>query len=98
MSAELGNWRNISRLLGIRVQSEVLRHLPDEDLAIVRGRRNERVVEGAPVGVEDGGRVTAEEGDVSGARPRSSRGMTAKAPPPLASQLTEMYCGLACRG
>jgi hypothetical protein len=35
-------------------------------------------------------------GSVSGARPRSSMGMTAKAPPPLASQLTEMYCGLAC--
>jgi hypothetical protein len=34
-------------------------------------------------------------GSWSGARPRSLMGMTAKAPPPLASQLTEMYSGLA---
>lgn len=34
----------------------------------------------------------------SGARPFSLMGMTAKAPPPLASQLTEMYSGLACEG
>jgi hypothetical protein len=31
----------------------------------------------------------------SGRRPRSLTGMTANAPPPLASQLTEMYSGLA---
>ena len=35
-------------------------------------------------------------GGWSGIRPRSSRGMTAKAPPPLASQLTERYEGFAC--
>ena len=31
----------------------------------------------------------------SGSLPRSSRGMTANAPPPLASQLTERYLGFA---
>lgn len=35
-------------------------------------------------------------GNCSGNRPFSFIGMTANAPPPLASQLTEMYCGLAC--
>lgn len=35
-------------------------------------------------------------GRVSGRRPFSSMGMTANAPPPLASQLTEMYSGFAC--
>lgn len=34
-------------------------------------------------------------GNRSGSRPRSVTGMTANAPPPLASQLTEMYSGLA---
>lgn len=34
-------------------------------------------------------------GSWSGALPRSLMGMTAKAPPPLDSQLTEMYSGLA---
>ena len=34
-------------------------------------------------------------GNCSGNRPFSFIGMTANAPPPLASQLTEMYCGLA---
>jgi hypothetical protein len=96
--AELGDRSYIGGLLGVCVESEVLGHLPDEDLnavspacvrcvwggadlAIVRGRRDERVVEGAPargsallcwrlwegregvpVGVEDGSRVSAEEG------------------------------------
>jgi hypothetical protein len=32
----------------------------------------------------------------SGARPFSLMGMTANAPPPLDSQLTAMYSGLAC--
>jgi hypothetical protein len=35
-------------------------------------------------------------GICSGTRPFSLRGMTAKAPPPLASQLTERYSGFAC--
>ena len=35
-------------------------------------------------------------GICSGTRPFSLRGMTAKAPPPLASQFTEMYSGFAC--
>lgn len=34
-------------------------------------------------------------GMTSGSFPRSSTGMTAKAPPPLASQLTDRYLGLA---
>jgi hypothetical protein len=33
----------------------------------------------------------------SGSFPRSFRGMTAKAPPPLDSQLTERYSGFTCR-
>ena len=32
----------------------------------------------------------------SGSLPRSLRGMTAKAPPPDASQLTDKYSGLTC--
>lgn len=34
-------------------------------------------------------------GNCSGNRPFSLMGMTANAPPPLASQLTEIYCGFA---
>jgi len=48
VAAELRNRRDIGRLLCIRVQRKVLRHLPDEDLAIIRGGRDERVVEGTP--------------------------------------------------
>lgn len=35
------------------------------------------------------------KGNCSGNRPFSLIGMTANAPPPLASQLTEIYCGFA---
>ena len=35
------------------------------------------------------------KGNCSGSRPFSLIGMTANAPPPLASQLTEIYCGFA---
>jgi hypothetical protein len=35
-------------------------------------------------------------GICSGTRPRSLRGITANAPPPLDSQLTERYSGFAC--
>jgi hypothetical protein len=48
VSAQLGDGRNIGGLFRIRVQHEALGHLPDEDLAIVGGRGNERVVEGTP--------------------------------------------------
>jgi len=48
VAAQLGDRRDISGLLGIGVQGEVLGHLPDADFAVVRGRGNERVVEGRP--------------------------------------------------
>jgi hypothetical protein len=67
VTAQLGLRRYIGGLLGVCVQSEVFWHLPDEDLAIVnprrsslyavtylaivRGRRNQRVVEGTPMEV-----------------------------------------------
>jgi hypothetical protein len=85
MAAQLRHRRNVGGLVGIRVQREVLGHLPEEDLAIVRGGCDQRVVEGTPakplalslslpavrrsrvpVGVEDGGGVPAEEGDLVG--------------------------------
>jgi hypothetical protein len=85
VAAQLRHRRNVGGLVGICVQREVLGHLPQEDLAIVRGGCDQRVVEGAPatllalslsvaairrarvpVGVEDGGGVPAEEGDLVG--------------------------------
>lgn len=61
VAAQPGDGRHIRGLFGVGVQGEVLGDLPEEDLAVVRGRRDERVVEGRPVGVEDGGRVSAEQ-------------------------------------
>jgi hypothetical protein len=114
MAAQLCHRRNVGGLVGIRVQREVLGHLPEEDLAIVRGGCDQRVVERTPkktlalslsftaiIGraYQSVSRTAAvcprKRGIWSGARPRSLRGMTAKAPPPLDSQLTAMYSGLA---
>lgn len=49
--------------LFIGVECKVVWNLPDEDLAIVGAGGNERIVERRPVCVEDGGGVSAEEGD-----------------------------------
>lgn len=48
VAAQLGDRSDISGLLSIGVQGEVLGHLPDADFAIVRGRGNEGVVERGP--------------------------------------------------
>jgi len=48
MPAEPGYRRNVCRLLAIALKREVLWNLPDEDLAIVRGRRDQVVVEWRP--------------------------------------------------
>jgi hypothetical protein len=114
VAAQLRHGRNVGGLVGIRVQREVLGHLPEEDLAIVGGGRDQRVVEGTPArplalslslqpcivrAYQSVSRTAAvcprKRGIWSGARPRSLRGMTANAPPPLDSQLTAMYSGLA---
>jgi hypothetical protein len=61
MAAQLRDRSDISRLISISPQGKVFGHLPDADFAVVRGRRDERIVEGGPVGVEDGSSVAAEE-------------------------------------
>jgi hypothetical protein len=48
VSAQLRDRSNIGGLLSVGMQREALRHLPDEDLTIVGGRGDERVVEGTP--------------------------------------------------
>ncbi len=39
----------MGHLLGIGIEGEVLRHLPDEDLAIVGSGGNDSVIEGVPL-------------------------------------------------
>ena len=113
MSRELADRCNIGDLLSICEQSEPLRNLPNEDLAIFRRRGNDAIIEGVPLeGVsflyksamfasrsyQSVSRTVAvcprKSGIWSGALPLSSKGMTANAPPPEESQLTERYSGL----
>lgn len=48
VASELADGRDIGGLLGIGVEGEVLRNLPEEDLSILRSRSNHAVVEGVP--------------------------------------------------
>jgi hypothetical protein len=104
-------WRDIGRLLGIGIQSKALGHLPYEYLPIIRSRSNDPIVEWIPASVslydlrnsyttdqsvsKTGAVCPRNSGICSGRRPFSLSGITAKAPPPLASQLTARYSGFA---
>lgn len=91
MSGQLAHGRNVSRLLGIGEESEVLGDLPYEDLAVVRTGSDDAVVKGVPVnhnnavsprigrgacpeywysclpvGIQDNGSVSAEQGHLVG--------------------------------
>jgi hypothetical protein len=48
VSAQLAHWGDIGDLFGVGVKREALGHLPDEDLAILRGRRDNAIVERVP--------------------------------------------------
>lgn len=61
MARQLRHGRHILDLLGVGMNREPLGHLPYEDFAVVGPGRDDAVVEGVPVGVEDGSRVAAEE-------------------------------------
>lgn len=64
MALELAQRRNVDNLLSVGVERKVLGDLPHKNTGVVGGRGNNVVVERVPVGVEDGGRVAAEEGDL----------------------------------
>jgi hypothetical protein len=64
--AQLCLWGDVRRFFSIGVQREAFGHLPYKHLAIVRCGCNKRIVEGTPIGVEDGGGVPAEEGYLIG--------------------------------
>jgi hypothetical protein len=49
VAGQSADGRNVGDLLGICVKGEALRHLPDEDFAIVRCRGNYAIVERVPV-------------------------------------------------
>ena len=66
MASQLSDGRDIFYLLGVGIQGETLGDSPDKSLPIVGARRNNMVVEGVPIGVEDGSGVTAEKGDLVG--------------------------------
>jgi hypothetical protein len=53
-------------LLGVCVERKVLGNLPDEDLAVLGGRGDDAIVERVPVGVEYGGGMSPEEGNLVG--------------------------------
>jgi hypothetical protein len=48
VAAQLRDRSDISGLVSIGPEGKVFGHLPDADFAVVRGRRDERVVEGGP--------------------------------------------------
>lgn len=111
MPGQLANRRNICWLLRIRIERESLRNLPYADLSIIRPRCYNTIIERVPgrcqqysgalvltpyQSVSNTGPVCPRNSGIcSGNRPFSFTGITAKAPPPLASQLTERYSGLA---
>jgi hypothetical protein len=98
-------------LFGVAVKTESLRNLPDEDLSIIRTRSDHTVIERVPARISTSTRpliaatnqsvsntaavCPRNNGICSGRRPLSFNGMTANAPPPLASQFTDRYSGLA---
>lgn len=48
MAVQPADWRDGRHLLSVCVEGEVLRHLPDKDLAIIGRRGNDPVVERTP--------------------------------------------------
>ena len=59
MAGQLADRGHVGGLLGVCEESEVLGDLPDEDLAILRGRGDDAIVEGVPVRVDVSGRVAS---------------------------------------
>jgi len=49
---QLAVWRNVLNAFWVLMYSETFRHLPQHDFAIVRSRRDQLVVERAPVRIE----------------------------------------------
>jgi len=48
------------------VEGEVVRYAPEKDLAVVRGRCNELIVKGTPIGVEYSSGMSTEEWELIG--------------------------------
>lgn len=66
VAAQLADRFHVLGLLGIGAQLEVLGYLPEEDLAVVGGRGDDRVVEGTPVRVQHNRGVSTKERDLVG--------------------------------
>ena len=49
MAGKLCNGDDIRHFLRVDVEGEVLRDLPDEDLAVIRARGDDIIIEGVPV-------------------------------------------------
>jgi len=53
MARQFTDGLNVDDFVAVRVEGEVLRYLPNENLPVVRGRGNYLVVERVPIPVSD---------------------------------------------
>jgi hypothetical protein len=111
MTDEFAHRSNVFGFFRVAVECEALGYLPYEDLAIVRSRSYDSIIEGTPrclsalclldgdlpyQSVSRTGAVCPRKSGIcSGSLPFSFTGTIANAPPPLASQLTDRYSGFA---
>jgi hypothetical protein len=74
VASQTADWRDVRRLLSVRMQRKALWHTPQEDFAIIGARSKQVIIEWIPVGVEDSGSVAAEEGDAIWGPPTLAHG------------------------